>query len=353
MVARFRSSRQDRQRDADGFTLLEIIIAAALTVTLLAGLWSLFHVYTRLFEVGQEKTERAQLVRALLDQMTNDLHSAIQDPLVPLGRRQAGQDLGAARRFGLIGVSGAMRFDVLQIPPSQIAPRLIDEREEESSRVAVANAPELRTVSYEFVDAETALESEDSSRFGLIRRDLDFETPLAKNEAASRNQVDSAGERLDEDSPFSAGLTSEAMMVVPEIVLAEFRYFDGRGWSSQWNSLQRKGLPVAVEVVLRMLSHDKRPEPGRKSSEPDEETDEILETPDEELEPAGDLVYRLIIDLPGSPLHKPPKPAASTAMARLRQTRAAPAAAPRSAFARPEAPSPASFLSDQWMRNQP
>jgi len=353
MVARFRSLRQDRPRNAGGFTLLEIIIAAALTVTLLAGLWSLFHVYTRLFEVGQEKTERAQLVRALLDQMTDDLHSAIQDPVVPQGRRQAGQGLGAARRFGLIGASGAMRFDVLQIPPSQIAPRWIAEGEEESTRAAAANAPELRTVSYEFVDAETALESEDPSRYGLIRRDLDFETPLPENEAAPRNQVDSGGGEYDGESPFTAGLTSDAMMVVPEIVSAEFRYFDGRGWSSQWNSLQRKGLPVAVEVVLRMRSHDERPGPDREGLDLDEETEDFFETSEGELEPAGDLVYRLIIDLPGSPLHKPPKPAASTAMARLRQTRPAPSAAPRSSFSRPAAPSPASFLSDQWMRNQP
>ena len=79
--------RQRRQglarRSRHGFTLLEVLLAALLAVTLMAGLWSLFHVYTRLFETGQAKIEQSQLVRALIQQLSDDLHSAIQDPVVP------------------------------------------------------------------------------------------------------------------------------------------------------------------------------------------------------------------------------------------------------------------------------
>ena len=64
-----------------GFTLLELLIATALSVVLLAGLWGLLRIYSDLFDKGQAKTERSQLVRSLLEQISEDLRSAIQDPI--------------------------------------------------------------------------------------------------------------------------------------------------------------------------------------------------------------------------------------------------------------------------------
>ena len=39
----------------------------------------------------------------------------------------------------------------------------------------------------------------------------------------------------------------------PEVIGAEFQYYDGSGWASEWNSLTRRSLPVAVVVRLQVL----------------------------------------------------------------------------------------------------
>ena len=68
------TSAQPAARNA-GFTLLEVLLTAILSATLLAGLWSLFGTYLRLFESGQARVERAQLLRALTRQISDDLHA--------------------------------------------------------------------------------------------------------------------------------------------------------------------------------------------------------------------------------------------------------------------------------------
>lgn len=67
---------------------------------------------------------------------------------------------------------------------------------------------------------------------GLSRRELDFETPT------------------------SPELERFSTMVAPEVVACRFRYFDGSVWRNDWDSIANEGLPVAIEVVLRLMPLD-------------------------------------------------------------------------------------------------
>ncbi len=58
-----------------------MLLATALCSVLLAALWMLMSTYGELFDKGQQQVEQTQLCRALLEQMADDLRSAIQDPL--------------------------------------------------------------------------------------------------------------------------------------------------------------------------------------------------------------------------------------------------------------------------------
>lgn len=62
--------------------------------------------------------------------------------------------------------------------------------------------------------------------------------------------------------------------VIPEVIQAEFRYYDGSSWQSSWNSRTSGSLPVAVELrfVLRPL------ERGGSTVEDDGET-RVLQGP--------------------------------------------------------------------------
>jgi len=358
-----------RKADARGFTLIEVLLATALSVTLLLGLWTLFGIYTNLFTVGQTKTETSQLARALLEQLADDLHSAIQDPIP--GAPAKDRTSTPLRRFVLSGSSDQLRLDVLQVTPLQGNPTPVGDSERLADEPSAARVPELRTVYYTFQDplaatgASESTEPDAQNLPGLVRRELDFETPPDTEPGSSPSGAlggleaagggfsggELAGESGASDSS-GAEVVDTSITWVPEVVRLKFRYFDGSGWTGQWNSLSRKALPVAVEVIMQLGTVAQssetigEPEPGG-----------VEEAADlgEELAVGGEpeLVgptYRLVIDVPGSPKHGAPRKVQPVTV------RPAPRPVPRRAPPRPR-PAPPSRptarpLADEWMRTQ-
>ena len=82
-IRRLQQQNEQHARAA-GFTLLEVLLTAILSATLMAGLWSLFGTYLRLFETGQVRVERSSLLCALDSQFTVDLQSVV--PPQPEGK---------------------------------------------------------------------------------------------------------------------------------------------------------------------------------------------------------------------------------------------------------------------------
>lgn len=320
--------RRVARRRPGGFTLVEMLVATALSGMLLAALWMLMSTYGELFDKGQRQIEQAQLSRALLAQIAEDLRSAIQDPLAS----QAGEAAGAAqrRRFGLFGTSRELRFDVLQLTPQLPNPVPVGQAAAAEDAKAAPRVPELRTVHYTFLAPATPEDDELSPTGpqGLVRTELDFETPLetdstadlaatgaAASAAVADLDLEPAGEPSAED-PEAA--LDDTRLEVPEVVSVQFRYFDGRGWSDAWNSLDRKALPAAVAIELQLT--DWAAESERRPDGESLATDEQA-LPTEGLdaaEPVGEMeqetasappvlaTYRLVVDLPGSPNYRPP-----------------------------------------------
>ena len=240
------------------------------------------------------------------------------------------------RRFGLFGTRHELRIDVLQIVPIEVglaAYRWDDDRGRESLPADAPRhrAPELRTVCYTFnkrleineLESLHGMSTDDEAHMeeallGLVREEMDFET------------------RIDGGS----------MLWVPEVMGLEFRYFDGSGWRSQWDSIKLKSLPVAVEVRLEISTDEIRLHAEQEANQarraqtgpPDYET------------------YRLVVELPSANLHKGPrKPAAQTAAALARPR---PLATPRldqSTLPPPSSKKPLEDkkASEQWMRTNP
>lgn len=359
-----------RGRCGRGYTLLEVLLATALCSVLLAALWTLMSTFGDLFDKGQQQVERAQLCRALLEQMAEDLRSAIQDPLPGTANETAGT--GQRRRFGLYGSSRELRFDVLQITPQQANLVPVGRTARRSDEAPAARVPELRTVHYAFFEPSAGDELSDLNQQGLVRTELDFETPLedaaasgseADGSPASRGPADTgtdssaggADGNLDPEAAFD-----DTRLDVPEVVSLQFRYFDGRGWTDSWNSLDRKSLPAAVEIQLQLA--DSTPDSGRRRPganirQPDAEFGDAADASEDDLsaaetglEPAGSppagAAYSLIVDLPGSPNYRPPaiesEPATTPRLVRPPVRRSAP---PRRT--RPTEPAP---LPEDWLR---
>ena len=365
MTTARKSPRPLRPPDARGFTLVEVLLATGLAAALLLGLWSLFSVYTSLFERGQTKTEQSQLARALLEQLSDDLHGAIQDPIpgVPAETRTS----TPLRRFVLSGSSQQLRLDVLQLTPLQGNLTPVGDSEQFLREPSAARVPELRTVTYTFQEPLVSSDTDIESLPGLVRREQDFETPAAtepgldpasplSGRGISPSGIPSGTSPGEAASPDSLGpeLVDASIIWVPEVVSLQFRYSDGSGWTSDWNSLSRKSLPVAVEVAIQLGTVAESPETTGESESPQTISEgevaegiESGETLDRELapEPQGP-VYRLVIDMPGSPKHGAPR------RERRVTTRPPPRPAPRRIAPRRSPPAEPAVrpLADQWMR---
>jgi len=264
------------------FTLLEVLIVLGLLVVILGAIWGIVEMFQRSFVRGETRAERSTLVRSLSQLVTDDLCCAIQDPLHPARE----PNTSAVRRFGLSGTNTSMRIDVLQINPFRTGAT--------TTQYGV-EAPELKTVYYDYV-----LMSPTGG--GLTRRELDFETPTggmpSHNTSANmsddpdtlgtQSAIGSETRSLTDigstslaDTAVAANTTrvqqqpmpmmppemmaanaaaryaaNEALqleMSAPEVVGCWIRYYDGSRWRDSWNSLNRRGLPVAFEITLKMM----------------------------------------------------------------------------------------------------
>lgn len=385
-----RSDRRGKAGSRCGFTLLELLIASALAATLLVGLWTMFSVYSSLFESGFTRVELSQAARALVQQLSDDLHHAIQDPLPGVPQRTAGET--AVRRFGLLGSADRLRIDVLQ--PTAELPNLapVSDTEGIVRERAGPRIPELRTVYYEFRDPAAerpeeptsdsfaaAGEAEQGGRPrvpGLVRRELDFEVPPAESDNAGRTFVGrsdlaSGGSEADQGRPpewidLSEYFAEGSDIWLPEVVGLSFRYFDGQSWSSSWNSLDRKSLPVAVEVTLQLVArddlqawlHSKQQGSVAVDSRAEGATPALPETASAgaagESRATAPPVHalRCVIDVPGSPMHPAPRSASRVAVERS-ERRAVRQVLSRPMLVRPPERQQPAQLPDQWIRTNP
>ena len=94
---------------------------------------------------------------------------------------------------------------------------------------------DVKTVAYYVVNASTA-PLQPGSGTGLMRRTLDrAATAWANTQGGGTND-----------------LMRNVEVLAPEVTAIEFRYFDGTEWIDTWDSAERAGVPVAVEVALKM-----------------------------------------------------------------------------------------------------
>ena len=98
-----------------GFTLFEVVVALALSVLLLAGVYAAMDLYWRFSTTGQEEVERAQIARAVLRRIETDLRSVVyQSPemteaakaAVPAGGTAASGGAASTSRTGSGGSTG-------------------------------------------------------------------------------------------------------------------------------------------------------------------------------------------------------------------------------------------------------
>ncbi len=324
---------RNRARQRCAFTLLEMLLATGLSVILLAALWQLFGTYARLFDRGQQQVESSQLARSLMQLFTDDLGAAIQDPIS--GGDTVLSDGQPQRRFGLLGTSTELRVDILRLTPERGNPNPVGRAMAAGDAENAVRVPELRTVVYSFQDILSADGSATDGMVagaptGLVRREMDFETPVGSAMPGEGSPMldapgagglfsgDSAGGAASDPTATSVPTWDDAFISVPEVASISFRYFDGNGWSGSWNSLQRKSLPAAVEVTIVMAAVTDKDRRGA-AGDPMESTADP-EALDTKTPDAGSVTHRLVVELPGSSSYQKQEPKSPSRTATVPRT---------------------------------
>jgi hypothetical protein len=272
------------RKPKSGVTLVELLLALALTGVVLMVIGMAIDLNLRTLDSRRAEIERAQLAQAVLRHIAMDLQNAvIYEPIdtssVPT-MSSGGDAMGLAEDAGLSDLLGdpvlgtdsmlsESTMDIantvaptsvpglfgnqyeLQVDVSHL-PR-VDQYERMFAAAAesvVADIPsDVKTVAYYLnsgmLDSAGAVAGVDpmastgmsamtgTGGSGLVRRALDRAVTAWASQSGSLDTQVTYGDLL-----------------APEVNYLEFRYFDGTQWLTEWDSTTLGGLPVAVEITI-------------------------------------------------------------------------------------------------------
>jgi hypothetical protein len=319
---------------------LEVILALALCTLVLVSVGIGVDVYLRSLSKGRTEVEQAQLARALLQRIADDLRSAVAfDPELAekLGTESgssggssegssdassdesSGQDEGSGTGGGGssdesgtdesgTGESGAGTEDGTDSSSTFGA----DESSDSLSAGFASLVPGLFGTATELqVDvsrlpridpAQLALEAADPTL--MVSRPSDVKTvtyyvPTDASVAAAqamgtgsgsvglvRREMDRAVTCYAAQQGLFEDLEQASEVIAPEVIRIEFSYFDGLQWYDTWDSEAQGGLPMAIriDIALRREGEDEQALPPSAT---------VMD-----LQMDGYPVYRLAVRLP-------------------------------------------------------
>jgi type II secretory pathway pseudopilin PulG len=210
------------------------------------------------------------------------------------------------RPGGVFGTETSLRIDVVQ---SAIVPAAVQFDEQRApGDLGPSRVPELMTIIYAFEETHAPGQPLGESTMLLVRRERAWEDSHPAKRGArgadSQGSSDIADRRgvasgmIDELSavdPLTHGVESETTATVPEVAQFGIRYFNGVIWSTEWNSIERKALPVAIEIALE-LKHVN--EQGHQPATEPAASDVVARPP---VMP----IHRLLVHLPGGQAASP------------------------------------------------
>lgn len=252
-----------------GYTLLELLLSLALSVLMVGVIGTSIQLYLVSLTRIQTSIERKQIARGLIEMISNDLRAGVQykaadygdlenlvqtqllavnnvaeqfldtetDDEVDATEIEEEADLvieeeAASFRPSLFGTANSVAVDISRLPRLDQYNAIVAGEDSE-----LQTPSDIKTLAYFFSTAEPV--NSDPVAFsrvasgGLYRRQID-------RAVAAHSGVPSLVASPDEYCD----------LVASEVAEIRFRYFDGEGWQSEWDSEENGGFPLAIEVIL-------------------------------------------------------------------------------------------------------
>lgn len=338
-------------RERHAFTLLELILAVALSATLLGLIGTAINLYLSQVDADRTRVEEVQLARSVLAMIADDIRGATiyqpQDtkaiaelmtastpynvddidknkkPGAPAAPAKAtavaalksistststgstssnsSEDSEETLPLGLNGTTEDVYVDVTRLPKQDElfatvtgytnaqSPASTGTGGSVSATAATSsdvNPPaDLKTVHY-YVRADGGSPSATRQTTTAMPTSAGGEHGLVRQEIPRTVRV------FAEQSGKTDAMESQEVLLAPEVVKMQFRYYSGSELFDTWDMKERKALPAAIEVKIWLKSPSTTPK-GNGKDEENRQTDTIsLDT----IENAHE--YRRIVYLP-------------------------------------------------------
>lgn len=331
-----------------GFTLMEIVLAIALTSVVMYLLMTAIELYMIRVDSSRGRVESAQLARTILDQMAADLAAMRLDPPAAAangragggqqsgglqagggqsgGGNQTGQSQSAAQgqqgagggyggsggaggnaggssgnagstagsaaapatTHGIFGSAEELRIDRAAPPNWARASREVDPTEPPGA----IDLP--RTVRY-YMNEGTAQSAQEFAEEGV-----DVEEETAASVSGLYRELIPTAALSDDADPLASPASRDGArieLLAPEVVKLELHYFDGEQLVDEWDVVEDAGLPAGVEILLTI--HE--PNYG-----PSDDADQQRSLTGPQYKEKDLVVYRRFVRLPKV---SPPQPA--------------------------------------------
>ncbi|HDY65575.1 MAG TPA: hypothetical protein ENH84_05015 [Phycisphaerae bacterium] len=196
-----------RRRNNMGFTLMEIILAVALTIALMGGIFAFYLQGLKIRDHVNEQMDILLSERLIMDRITSELRSAMQFRFL---------------RMGMAGEEEKAQWISAQLPGP--------------------GAWAVRKTTDDPIPPET-----DIQIIGYRLRVGEDEEGQPVVEGLERTSQKVLAPVVAEEGEPSEGKEIEVVLISPRIKYLRFRYWDGNGWINNWDG---GDVPGAVEISM-------------------------------------------------------------------------------------------------------
>ena len=249
--------RESHRSPRGGFSLIEVLIALALTVLLLSAVSAAVNLHLRFQTAGRSQVNRSQLLRAIIRKMDEDFGAVVlfvdqseeEDLTTSLENPEATADTSdsALTVGGLESAGTPITFGIVG----------------ETDFLHLCVSRPLRDLSYDslYTESPTSGRSNDLLTVTYGLGPIDFNLLIDPRQPKySTQQQDDFGPRPTTGFArrsidlyaFDAAtdILNPEDVIAPEITEVQFAYFDGTAWLDAWDSRTLGGLPRAVKVTF-------------------------------------------------------------------------------------------------------
>ncbi len=232
------------------YTLLEVILALALTTVILALVSMAMYIHFGVAEKSRGQVEEARLARTLLQHIADDLRNSIPfTPTAGTSTTASGtnttsasvtsttSDSGQVIPAGICGTAQCLQMDTTRrVRPVGMPKPLMGDY---ANCIPLAD---VKTVTYSLGNSGAATpggsgDVATAAQYGLYRREVDRPAYVAAMQQGQSNVLSQA-----------------TTVLAPEVVNVQFTYYDGTSTYDQWDSNTQGKLPIAIRVAI-MIRH--------------------------------------------------------------------------------------------------